>query len=311
MKIVYSDRYHIDIGPHIFPTAKFALVREVLLECGVAKPGDFAEPSPASWEELGLVHTSGYLEKVRVGGLAPEEMARLEMPWSESMVEGFRMMTGGTLRAAREALGTPAPLPGTSPAKWSVAAHLGGGFHHAFPDHGEGFCLFNDVAVAVRVLMTAREVGRVAIVDCDVHHGNGTAAILGHDPAVFTFSIHQQNNYPAFKPAGSLDIGMADGAGDAEYLFALERALPKVLETKPELIFYLAGADPFQDDQLGGLRLTRHGLRCRDRMILQAARDAGAPVAVVLAGGYARSIEDTIAIHVATVEEAALLLREE
>jgi acetoin utilization deacetylase AcuC-like enzyme len=307
VKIVYSDRYHIDIGPHIFPTAKFALVREALLTSGVARPGDFAEPSPVSWEDLGLVHTLGYLEKVRVGGLAPEEIARLEMPWSESMVEGFRMMAGGTLRAAREALRTPAPRPGASPSNRGAAAHLGGGFHHAFPDHGEGFCLFNDVAVAVRVLTTAREIDRVAIVDCDVHHGNGTAAILGHDPAVFTFSIHQQNNYPALKPAGSLDVGMADGAGDAEYLFALERALPRVFETRPDLVFYLAGADPFQDDQLGGLHLTRHGLRRRDRMVLQAARDAGSAVAVVLAGGYARSIEDTIAIHVATIEEAALL----
>jgi acetoin utilization deacetylase AcuC-like enzyme len=310
VKIVYSDRYHIDIGPHIFPTAKFALVRKALVERGVAGVEDFVEPLPASWDGLALVHTSAYLEKVRAGGLAPEEIARLEMPWSESMVEGFRMMAGGTLRAAREALGTPASRPRASPAGWGVAAHLGGGFHHAFPDHGEGFCLFNDVAVTVRVLMTAREVARVAIVDCDVHHGNGTAAILGHDPAVFTFSIHQQNNYPAFKPAGSLDIGMADGAGDAEYLLALARALPKVLETRPELVVYLAGADPFQDDQLGGLRLTRHGLRRRDRMVLQAARDAGSPVAVLLAGGYARNIEDTVAIHVATIEEAALLHEE-
>jgi acetoin utilization deacetylase AcuC-like enzyme len=310
VKIVYSDRYHIDIGPHIFPTAKFALVRDALIESGVARAGDFAEPSLASWEELGLVHTSVYLEKVRVGRLAPEEIARLEMPWSESMVEGFRMMTGGTLQAAREALKTPTPRPATSPPQWGVAAHLGGGFHHAFPDHGEGFCLFNDVAVAVRVLMAAREVARVAIVDFDVHHGNGTAAILGHDPAVFTFSIHQQNNYPPFKPAGSLDIGMADGAGDADYLFALERALPKVLETRPELIFYLAGADPFQGDQLGGLRLTRHGLRRRDRMVLSAARGSGVPAAVLLAGGYARNIEDTVAIHVATMEEATLLNEE-
>jgi len=307
VRIVYSDRYGIDIGPHIFPTAKFALVREALLGCGIAGPADFVQPSPASWEELGLVHTAGYLEKARAGGFSPEEIARLEMPWSESMVEGFRMMAGGTLRTAREALGTPARRPGPLPSGWGVAAHLGGGFHHAFPDHGEGFCLFNDVAVAVRVLTTAGEVDRVAIVDCDVHHGNGTAATLGHDPAVFTFSIHQQNNYPAEKPAGSLDIGMADGAGDTEYLLALDRALPRVFETRAQLTFYLAGADPFQGDQLGGLRLTRYGLRRRDRMVLLAARDAGSRVAVVLAGGYARNLEDTVAIHVATIEEAALL----
>jgi acetoin utilization deacetylase AcuC-like enzyme len=307
VKIVYSDRYHIDIGPHIFPTAKFALVREALLESGVARSEDFLQPAPASWEELGLVHTPEYLEKLRAGSLTQEEIARLEMPWSESMVEGFRMMAGGTLLAARQALEMPPhPRPGSS-AGWGVTAHLGGGFHHAFPDHGEGFCLFNDVAVAAREVMRSRAVARLAVVDCDVHHGNGTAAILGHDPAVFTFSIHQQNNFPALKPAGSLDIGMADGAGDAEYLLALERALPRVLDERPQLIFYLAGADPFQDDQLGGLRLTRHGLRRRDRMVLQAARDAGVPVVVVLAGGYARSLEDTVAIHVATVEEAKLL----
>lgn len=220
------------------------------------------------------------------------DLVRLEIPWSPSILEGFRLMTGGSVLAAEAALTE------------GVAVNLGGGFHHAFPDHGEGFCLFNDVAVAIRRLQRAGRIDRAAVIDCDVHHGNGTAAIFAGDDRVFTCSLHQEHNYPATKPPSSLDIGLEDGAGDEEYLRALTGALPVVFDHRPEIVFYLAGADPFIDDQLGGLALTREGLRARDRQVLGAARAAGVPTVVLLAGGYARRLDDTVAIHVATVEEA-------
>jgi acetoin utilization deacetylase AcuC-like enzyme len=212
------------------------------------------------------------------------------------MVEGFRLMVGGTLVAARLACRNRPPSS-------SVTVHLGGGLHHAFPDHGEGFCAFNDTAVAVRALQ-AEGITRTAIVDLDVHHGNGTAFIFGSDPTVFTFSMHQQQNYPFWKPSGSLDIGLPDGAGDGLFLDELERGLKRVAATSPECVFYLAGADPYEDDQLGGLRVSQEGLRRRDRMVFSMCRTLGVPVVVTLAGGYARRLEDTVAIHAATVEEA-------
>jgi acetoin utilization deacetylase AcuC-like enzyme len=186
---------------------------------------------------------------------------------------------------------------------FNVAVHIGGGLHHAFPNHGEGFCPFNDVAVATRVLQR-RGVERIAIVDLDVHHGNGTAFIFESDPRVFTFSMHQQHNYPMWKPRGSLDVGLPDGARDTTFLAELERALPNVVAHRPQCVFYLAGADPYEDDQLGGLRLTRDGLRRRDRMVFDAVREAGIPLVVTLAGGYARRVDDTVAIHAATIQEA-------
>jgi acetoin utilization deacetylase AcuC-like enzyme len=208
------------------------------------------------------------------------------------MVDGFRLMVGGTIEAALRASGNMA-----------MAIHIGGGLHHAFPNHGEGFCPFNDVAIAVRILQQrGRE--RIAIVDLDVHHGNGTAFIFEADPRVLTCSIHQQHNYPIWKPAGSIDVGLPDGAGDRTYLAELAAVLPRVLAHEPECVFYLAGADPYEDDQLGGLRLTKDGLRRRDRMVVEAAGRAGLPLVVTLAGGYARRVEDTVAIHAATVEEA-------
>jgi acetoin utilization deacetylase AcuC-like enzyme len=308
--IVYDEAYRIDIGPHIFPTVKFGMVRDALLGAGVAGLDDFVSPEPATWDDLALVHTPGYLDKVRSGRLSNEEIARLEMAWSEEMVEGFRLMAGGTLLAARLAVEAWQHLMAEAIARpgYLVAGiHLGGGFHHAFADHGEGFCLFNDTAVAVRRLLADRAVRRVAIIDTDVHHGNGTASLLGTDPAVFTYSIHQEHNYPAHKPAGTLDRGLRDGAGDEEYLATLTADLPRVFDARPDLIFYIAGADPYEHDQLGGLRITRHGLRRRDRLVFSAACRAGVPVVVLLAGGYARQIEHTIAIHAATVEEARLL----
>jgi acetoin utilization deacetylase AcuC-like enzyme len=295
MHVVYSPAYEIDIGPHVFPTRKYHLVHDRLLETGIITQSDVIEPSPASWDDLALVHTHEYLTKMREGTLTHADVAQLELPWSRAMVDGFRTMVGGTIEAARRAV-----------AERSTVVHIGGGLHHAFGNHGEGFCPFNDVAVAIRVLQRECEgVERVAVIDLDVHHGNGTAFIFEADPRVFTFSMHQQHNYPMWKPRGSLDIGLADGTGDAEYLQALEDALPKVLVSKPHCLFYLAGADPYEHDQLGGLRLTREGLRTRDRLVIGQAHAYGLPATIVLAGGYARSVDDTVAIHVATVEEAA------
>ena len=312
MRVVYSARYRIDIGPHVFPTDKYQRIHARLLERGVIQPSDVVEPEPASWDELALVHSTEYLEKMRQGTLSPEDVAQLELPWSQAMVDGFRVMTGGTVRAALLAVGTqrsqstqrkldPALSAGSA---FNVVCHIGGGLHHAFPSHGEGFCPFNDVAVAARVLQ-ARGLERIAIVDLDVHHGNGTAFIFESDPRVYTFSMHQQHNYPMWKPRGTRDIGLADGAHDATFLDALEPALPAVVAHQPACVFYLAGADPYEDDQLGGLRLTKDGLRRRDRMVIDAVRHAGVPLVVVLAGGYARRVDDTVAIHAATIEEAA------
>ena len=305
MPLIFSARYRIDIGLHVFPTEKYQRIAQRLQR-------ETIEPEPATWEQLALVHTPEYLDKMRHGTMSIEEVAQLELPWSEAMVDGFRLMVGGTILAARLVCQnrTPRPPSTRSPifsahsarSAFDSAVHIGGGLHHAFPNHGEGFCPFNDVAVAVRVLQ-ADGIERHAIVDLDVHHGNGTAFIFESDPRVFTFSMHQQHNYPMWKPNGSLDVGLPDGAHDRTYLEALERALPQVLAHRPECVFYLAGADPYEDDQLGGLRLTKDGLRRRDRLVVDAVRAAGVPLVVTLAGGYARHVDDTIDIHCATVEE--------
>jgi acetoin utilization deacetylase AcuC-like enzyme len=315
MRIVYSPRYAVDIGPHVFPTLKYRMVyarlggREPFTQQkGSRSPFiEFVAPEPASWDELALVHTTEYLAKMRQGTLSHEDITQLELPWSEQMVEGFRTMVGGTTDAACFACGVArieSRANPESPTPNPVVCHLGGGLHHAFPNHGEGFCPFNDVAVAVRALQS-RGVERVAIVDLDVHHGNGTAFIFESDDRVFTFSMHQQYNYPMWKPRGSLDIGLPDGAADATFLQELEGALPKVMASRPECVFYLAGADPYEHDQLGGLRLTKDGLRRRDRMVIATVRAAGVPLVITLAGGYARRVDDTVDIHVATIEEAA------
>ena len=290
MRIVYSPRYHVDIGPHVFPTAKYeAIHRELSAEGGWS----WVEPAPASWADLALVHTDDYLRKARTGAFTPEEIAEIQLPWSREIVEAFRLMTGGTVDAARLAVDT------------GLGLHAGGGFHHAFANHGEGFCFFNDVALAIRVLQRDRRLMRVAVVDLDVHHGNGTSMIFDGDRSVFTFSMHQQHNYPMLKPRGALDIGLADGTGDDEYNAKLRAALPTVLASDPGIVFYLAGADPFAGDQLGGLALTQAGLLERDGIVFDACRAAGVPVVVTLAGGYAHRLEDTVAIHRATIERAA------
>jgi acetoin utilization deacetylase AcuC-like enzyme len=321
LKVIYSTRYDVDIGAHVFPIRKYRLVHARLLEAGIIAPSDVIEPQAAGWDQLAAVHTREYLDNMRAGAMAPDELAQLELPWSPAIVDGFRTMVGGTIQAALIASGLEVRSQksevgskgGSEPSdfkhqtsEFHVVCHIGGGLHHAFANHGEGFCPFNDVAVAIRALQ-AQGIERTAIVDLDVHHGNGTAFIFEADPHVFTFSMHQQYNYPAWKPRGSLDIGLADGTHDHTYLQQLKAALPKVMASRPQCLFYLAGADPYEDDQLGGLRLTREGLRARDRMVIGVVQDAGVPLVITLAGGYARRVEDTVAIHVATIEEAKKL----
>ena len=292
MKVVYSPKYEINLPGHIWPTFKYRRIAERLIAERIVDAGSLVPPEVCSWEDLASAHTDEYLEKVRTGALTDSEIQTLELPWVPGLADGFRLMTGGTCLAAALAL------------EGRVSVHLGGGLHHAFSDHGEGFCLFNDVAVAVRRLRLDGSIERAAIVDCDVHHGNGTAMIFDGDRSVFTFSIHQQHNYPLFKPRSDLDVGLADGTGDREYLSRLERALPIVMQSSPQLVAYLAGADPFSADRLGGLSLTFEGLRLRDRAVFQASRAAGAAVVVVLAGGYAMDVEDTVEVHVGTIAEA-------
>lgn len=292
VKVVSSPRYAIDIGPHVFPTEKFRRIYDRLLATPHPGLDGIVAPQAASWDELALVHTDEYLGKVRTRSLSSEEIMELQLSLNEAIVEGFRLMTGGTLTAARLALSN------------GMACHVGGGFHHAFANHGEGFCLFNDIAVAIEVLRQEGSVSRAVVVDLDVHHGNGTALIYGRDPSVFTCSMHEQHNYPAFKPKGSLDIGLAAGTDDVTYLQTLEAVLPNVVAHEADLIVYLAGADPFEDDQLGNLKLSKEGLRQRDRLVLKTMREAEIPVAIVSAGGYARQLADTVDIHVATIEEA-------
>lgn len=290
--VVWDPSYEIDLGPHVFVTAKYRLCRERLLAQGTLGEEDFVESVPATRGQLALVHTAEYLRKIEGDDFTLAERMRLEVPFSEAGRDAMILSCGGTLLACRLAL------------EHGRAGHLGGGFHHAYAGHGEGFCLLNDVAVAARTLVHEGVVERVAIVDLDVHHGNGTASIFADDPSVFTFSMHQEHNYPADKPPSDLDMGLEDGVRDEEYLGRLEGALEQVFgDPAPELVLYLAGADPYADDQLGGLRLTREGLRRRDRMVFEAARSRGIPVAAVLAGGYAHRLDDTVAIHAATIEE--------
>ena len=240
-----------------------------------------------------LVHDAEWVAKLRSGTLSYQDILRLEIPYSRQMVEAFWLAAGGTILAARLAL------------EDGIGFNIGGGFHHAFPGHGEGFCAINDIAVAVRRLQADGRIQRAMVVDCDVHHGNGTAAIFADDPSVFTLSIHQFNNYPSEKPLSSLDIHLADGIGDAEYLHRLGNGYRAALAMfQPELVMYVAGADPYLEDQLGGLSLTFEGLMERDRLVIRTALTQGIPVAIVLAGGYAQSVEDTITIHANTAAVA-------
>ena len=291
--LVYSERYDLHLGDHVFPSKKYKWLHDRLLRTKFAAPENFVEPEPASDEDLLLAHEAQWVDKLRNGTLTYQDILTLEIPYSQEMAEAFWLAAGGTLMAARQALAG------------GVGFNLGGGFHHAFPGHGEGFCAVNDMAVAVRRLQKDGSIKRAMVVDCDVHHGNGTAAIFAGDPSVFTLSIHQFNNYPSEKPPSSLDIHLADGIGDAEYLHRLGNGYRAALSLfKPELVVYVAGADPYLEDQLGGLSLTFDGLMERDRLVLWTALTHHVPVAIVLAGGYALNVEDTITIHANTAAVA-------
>jgi acetoin utilization deacetylase AcuC-like enzyme len=278
---------------HVFPAQKYRLLYERLIQTGFATDDDFVAPEPATDDDVRLVHDAAWVEKLRTGTLSFDDVLRLEIPCSPEIVEAFWLSAGGSILAARMALAE------------GVGFNIGGGFHHAFADHGEGFCAINDIAIAVRRLQRDGAIQRAMVVDCDVHHGNGTAAIFANDPSVFTLSIHQANNYPAVKPLSSLDIHLPDGTGDEEYLHRLGNGYRAALTMfRPELLVYVAGADPYRDDQLGGLALTFAGLEERDRLVIGTARRQNVPVAIVLAGGYARNTEDTITIHANTARVA-------
>jgi acetoin utilization deacetylase AcuC-like enzyme len=291
--VVHSPAYFADIGPHVFPMLKFRLVREEIIRRGLLADSDILEPKPATLEQVLRVHERAYVEKLRTGTLSVLEEAILELPYSKQLVEASFLCAGGSILAARMALGR------------GIGINLGGGFHHAFPDHGEGFCVFHDVAIAIRELQEAGEIRRAAILDLDVHQGNGSAAIFRDDPTVFTFSIHEEDNYPAVKPPSDRDIGLDAGTNGSAYLAALTHWIPQILDRhQPDLVAYIAGADPYQEDQLGRLQLTREDLRSRDRLVFEASGSRSIPVASFLAGGYARRIEDTVGIHADMVKGA-------
>jgi acetoin utilization deacetylase AcuC-like enzyme len=289
-KLVYHERYDLNLGPHVFPSQKFRLIYEMLLREGIATQEDFLRPNPATDEDLLRVHTANWVHKLKTGTLTASEVMKLEVPYSKELAEAVWLAAGGTILAGQSAL------------RDGFGSNLSGGFHHAHPGHGEGFCAIHDVAVAIRKLQADGTVKKVMVVDTDVHHGNGTAAIFGNDPTVFTISIHQENNYPAHKPPSSIDLNMADRVDDDEYLGALIPVVQKALdEIQPDILFYVGGADPYCEDQLGGLSLTKDGLKQRDQQVFTEARRRSIPVATALAGGYARRLEDTIRIHVNTI----------
>jgi acetoin utilization deacetylase AcuC-like enzyme len=289
-KVVYHERYDLNLGPHVFPSQKFRLIHELLLREGIAMKDDFLRPERATDEDVLRVHTADWVHKLKTGTLTASDVMLLEVPYSPELVEAVWLAAGGSILAGQSAL------------RDGFGSNLSGGFHHAYPGHGEGFCAIHDVAVAIRKLQADGAVNRAMVVDTDVHHGNGTAAIFGKDATVFTISIHQENNYPAHKPPSSIDLNMADRVDDEEYLDALIPAVQKALdEFGPDILFYVGGADPYCEDQLGGLSLTKEGLKERDRKVFEEARKRKIPVATTLAGGYARCVEDTVRIHVNTI----------
>jgi acetoin utilization deacetylase AcuC-like enzyme len=315
-KLIYSDGYYLPIGQHVFPAEKYRRVRDQLIESGVAGPEDFINPQPASDQDILLVHTPQYVDKLKAGALSAREELVLEVPFSPELVQAFWLAAGGSILSAQNSLND------------GVAVNIGGGFHHAFPDHGEGFCMIHDVAVAIRRMQRDNKIRTAMTVDCDVHHGNGTAAIfagtrtmseplpssgpavLGGKPLmrgthagdVFTISLHQENNYPPVKPPSSIDVDLPDGITDDDYLAWLDNALSSGLrQFTPDLICYIAGADPYREDQLGGLGLTIEGLKKRDELVFRVAKAQGIPVMVTYAGGYAQNVADTVTIHSNTV----------
>ena len=294
MIALYSDHYTIELpANHSFPIQKYRLIREQLVTEGVLGSEDLLEPTLVAPTDVRLVHTDEYWAQLTSGTLSANAIRRLGLPWSEALVRRSRASVQGTLTAARIAI------------RDGVAINLAGGTHHAFPDRGEGYCVLNDIAIAIRCLQRDAWMQRMAVIDCDVHQGNGTAAIFANEPDVYTFSMHGANNFPLVKVPGKLDIGLPDGIGDEEYLRILETTVARILaEFRPGLIFYLAGVDPHERDRLGRLRLTHEGLRRRDEFVLQACRDAGIPVAITLGGGYGQDIQDTVEAHCNTVRAA-------
>jgi acetoin utilization deacetylase AcuC-like enzyme len=317
-KLIYSDDYYLPIGAHVFPAEKYRRIHERLIETGVADASDFVTPQLASDQDVLLVHTPEYIHKLKTGTLSAREELEMEIPYSPELVRAFWLAAGGSILAADHAL------------KNRIAFNIGGGFHHAFPDHGEGFCMIHDVAVAIRRMQRDDKITRAMTVDCDVHQGNGTAAIFAgtripteplpstsaptlspavpakvlnaHAGDVFTISLHQENNYPMWKPPSSIDVDLPDGIGDDDYLAWLDNALSSGLrQFEPELICYIAGADPYREDQLGGLSLSIEGLKRRDQLVFHVAHARDIPVMVTFAGGYARRVEDTVTIHCNTV----------
>lgn len=287
---VYSPRYVMDLKGHVFPTEKYRLLAERLVREGVLRPEDFVEPYRPSPQDLELVHTPEYLRDLLELRWTYRTMYS-EMPLTQEIVEGFFLMAGGTHRAAELAL------------EHGGGFHIGGGFHHAYADHAEGFCYINDLAYAIRKLQQEGRIQRALVVDCDLHQGNGTAAIFRENPEVFTFSIHQEYLYPWPKEHSDLDIGLDGGVGDEEYLTRLAEAIPRIYdEHRPEIILYQAGADPYVEDQLGDLRLSKEGLRARDERVIGEARKRDIPVVVTLGGGYARRVEDVVDIHYTTAQ---------
>ncbi len=324
-KLVYSDDYYLPIGAHIFPAEKYRLVHNRLLETALAEPSDFVTPQSATDEDILLVHTPEYVHKLKTGTLSPMEEMQMEVPYSPELIKAFWLSAGGSILAADFALQS------------GIAVNIGGGFHHAFADHGEGFCVIHDVAVAIKRMHKDGRLRRAMIVDCDVHDGNGTAGIfppktyasqplpsvggVQHnlrntnaqlrdcnstgDLEVFTISLHQANNYPNIKPPSSIDVHLPDGADDHLYLAWLDQALSSAFrQFEPELICYIAGADPYKEDQLGGLALTLDGLKTRDELMLRVARSRNIPIMITFAGGYARRVEDTVTIHCNTIVAA-------
>ncbi len=315
--LVYSDQYFLPIGAHVFPAQKYRMIHDRLLSTGEADADDFIAPEAAGDDDVRLVHRADYVHRLLTGEITPQEELQMELPYSPELVKAFWLSAGGSILAAERALDT------------GICVNIGGGFHHAHPDHGEGFCMIHDVAIAIRKMQKLGKIRRAMTVDCDVHDGNGTAAIFppkqragrplpsisaaqvhskvidsaeAQAEEVFTISLHQANNYPAYKPPSSIDVNLPDGVGDDQYLAWLDQALSSGLRSfSPDLLCYIAGADPYADDQLGGLALTIDGLKGRDRLVFQVAKARGIPVMVTYAGGYGRNVQDTVTIHVNTI----------
>jgi len=298
VKIFYSDHFVLPLPEgHRFPMAKYSMLRERVAADGICGPGDLRTPHAVTDGDILRAHAPDYLERVVSGSLTDKEMRRIGFPWSKRMVERSRRASGGTLGACLAALDE------------GFAANLAGGTHHAFSDRGEGYCVFNDSAIAARAVQAAGLAEQVVVIDTDVHQGNGTAEILRGDPSVFTFSIHGAKNFPFHKEESDLDAPLPDGAADAEFLAALESGLETALDAADaDLAIYLAGADPFEGDRLGRLSITKRGLAERDKMVLETCQERGIPVAVTMAGGYARDVEDTVDVHFQSIKRAAELL---